>query len=197
MTHGRGVSISLVVVIACACGDKKDEPRPSPSPSPSPTPPAPTPDCKHPRYNDGIDACKAVCEAGSMEACWIAGELYEWKPDDPGAQAPAIPLYIKACDGGYGDACERMANFYHQGLAGLPKDEVKRHAYYAKAIPLWTKECGEKRPTSCFQLGDAYENGLGTALDKTKATESYNKACDAGSRGGCAKVERPPPREQP
>jgi TPR repeat protein len=214
MSMRRSISVSLVVVVAYSCSKKDDPPAPAPSPTPSPTTPAPTTpttpttptptptpaaspdDCKDYRDNKGIDACKAVCESGTMGACATAGQLISMEFDDPAAKAPAVPLLTKACDGGVGDGCNELAVFYRNGFGGLPKDEAKMTEYYAKALPLWDKECADKRASSCFQLGDAYDLGFGTKVDKKKAAEYHNKACDAGSPGGCSKVKRPPPPEK-
>jgi TPR repeat protein len=202
----------ILVVVLVGCSKKNDDP-PAPTPSPTtgsgsgsvaPTPPTPTPttptpaasDCVDYRDNKGLDACKALCDAGTLTACNTAGTLIDFEYDDPAAKAPAVPLYQKACDGGVGEACQNIANYYRNGFGGLPKDEAKMHEMFVKATPLFEKECAAKNPQSCFHLGGIYEKGWGTQKpDPKKGLEYYNKACDAGSPGGCSQAKRPPPEK--
>ncbi len=197
------------MIAISACKDKTEsappaEPKPAAEPSaatePSAKPdqPAPAADdgCKDERDNQGVAACEKACEGGRAAACNFAGQLHLIEDDEATADAAALPLFQKGCDGNDGESCRMLGTFYRGGLAGLAKDEAKMNEMYAKAAPLFEKECETGNKVSCKLGGDLWSGGEGVTADSAKALAMWKKGCDLGSPGACdsaKKAEGAPP----
>lgn len=186
-TVGAWFLVAVAVAVA-ACGKGGEV-------APTPTPPPPANACKDIRENGGIAACEAACTAGDVRACGVAGQLHIEEDDEAVADANAAPLLIKACEGGDGHGCFWLAAFHRNGLGGLPKDEAKMKATYARAATQHEKACDGGDRVACAVGGDLYSGGDGGTVDDAKALALWKKGCALGSPGACEsakKAETPP-----
>ena len=149
------------------------------------------------RASDGKSALSLstqACIAGNLHGCDIEADLYANQYAESKAlgvaqdETKAFPLYRKACDGGYEDACLGVAGHYAVGgdmktffsLLNKFCDEGKLSAcdllfaHYAgavtkpiipkdpaRALEVEEKMCTFNRADACDVLGDLYRNNSG------------------------------------
>ncbi len=102
-------------------------------------------------------------------------ELYK-----SGNYAGALPLLMRACEGGDMAVCSKLGVMYSNG-EGVEKDE-------AQAVNLFRKACDGGELEACDNLGhyfEEYEPGMDVAKDPVQAEGLYRKACDGGNVRGC------------
>ena len=129
-------------------------------------------------YTQAFKFLTKACDGGIMSACDSLGSLYENGQGVKQDGAKALELYIKACKNNLGSGCESAAKIYYFGKA----DYTKARSYFAKACELDT-------PVACLALGDLYASGQGgTAKNKTRALDLYEKACGLNLGAGCFEV---------
>ncbi len=106
-------------------------------------------------------------------------------------QSSATPLGIareqlaKETDRGWRDGRRRIVRFLEAGgpcrrLAGASKEQ--RQFVVAQI------ECDEGFNYACETVAWAYDNGKGTAVDKPRSVELYEKACSRGSQWACTNL---------
>ena len=120
---------------------------------------------------------------GDMDGCKSLGDIYE---NGRGGQEiddkKSMQLYQKACSGGVGAACWKLAGYYDEGRG------VERNL--AEAFKFYQTACGYEDADGCFAQADMYEKGDGVKKDVAKAYELYGLACDYGSMSACAEFRR-------
>jgi len=136
------------------------------------------------------------CDDGQAFACRQLGEMSltgnDWLPKNP-ARSPeyfkrANALNSAHCDkGGKGApmACMELSRAFEAGT-GTAKDPLKSAALVKKANGLLQIECDKGDLDECATLGMSYQWGLGLPIDLARAAALYKKACDGGSKSGCA-----------
>jgi small GTP-binding protein len=61
---------------------------------------------------------------------------------------------------------------------------------YSDAIPLFDQACNvDGGKEACVELGNLYRNGVGVAIDKSRATNLFQKACTMGDQDGCHQLK--------
>jgi hypothetical protein len=89
----------------------------------------------------------------------------------------ALPLYMKACEGGYAAGCGDAGYLYQQGK-GVTTDT-------AKGVQLYGKGCNGGYMMACSNLAYMYQVGTGVVLDLGRARELYQQACNGNLGNGC------------
>ena len=119
---------------------------------------------------------RARCDAGRAGACFGMARLYEKQaqPDE------ALKMYVRACEGGWGDACS-AAGFAYYTARGVRWDVTNAATYFVRACELGSA-------VGCANSGDVYRYGVGAPIDHPKAFEHYEKACRPIDPTGCAGV---------
>lgn len=74
-----------------------------------------------------------ACDAGSSQGCFNVGFLNEGGIFIKRDINSAIRAYNKACDGKYAEGCNKMGDLFYKGQYGIPSDNTKANAFYAKA----------------------------------------------------------------
>jgi TPR repeat protein len=137
-------------------------------------------------------ALEQACVAGDAAACTRLGESYEFamgpfnRGRDPDQKA-AVPFYERACNGGHGQGCWRLAAIYEKGPAAL-RDFAKAGDFYGKA-------CDAAYAQGCGDLAGMYEKGTGVAVDPERTKTLHARAvslvvaaCDRGDAEGCLRL---------
>jgi TPR repeat protein len=113
-----------------------------------------------------------ACDKGAAGGCSMLGGMYLEK-----TPAKAVPLFDKACDGGYLPACTALA-FQYLGGRGVARS-------MAKAAALFEKACDGGDGQACSNLADiARYGGTGTP-DLRRSTALRKKACASGYQPAC------------
>jgi uncharacterized protein len=121
----------------------------------------------------GLELMRRACDKDVADTCAQLAELYEAGVGVPKDIGAAKQLYQKACRGGFGKACVKLAE--SPALGGA--DEAAR----------WLATgCKAPDRNSCFKLGELLEKGGPGAVDK--AVEAYVAACTEGSARGCTQA---------
>lgn len=116
------------------------------------------------------------CDDGRPAACFGMGRLYEKQ----GHLDEALRMFMRACDGGWSDACSSVGFAYYTAH-GVRWDVAAAAKYFMKACELGSS-------VGCANSGDVYRYGAGAPVDHKKAFELYGKACRPGDPTGCAGV---------
>jgi TPR repeat protein len=120
----------------------------------------------------GVELMRKACDKDVPDTCAQLAELYEAGVGVTKDVATAKQLYQKACRGGFGKACVKLAT-----SPALGADEAVR----------WLATgCKAPDRESCLKLGEILETG-GPA-DLEKAVEAYVAACTEGSARGCSRA---------
>jgi hypothetical protein len=99
----------------------------------------------------GLGLAKKACSGGHAQACDFLGHVYSGTNTRvPMTADPprSVRMYQRACDGGWGYSCGRIAGMYEAGTNGLSADPAKARDYYALA-------CAARDKASCAKLGGA------------------------------------------
>lgn len=117
------------------------------------------------------------CKARMMGACrTLAVTLVE---QDPEANADrAMGLYAKACDGGFGEACDDLSRVYAAGWGTVAKDDAKAYTHAKKG-------CELGNANACGQLGVLLVLGVGVTKDAPTGLRTVVAACEKGSAIAC------------
>ena len=118
------------------------------------------------------------CNEESGFACAQLGSAYEAGRGVAADPAQAAQLYGKACDGGYGNACNRLSVMVFRGTGGLAKDD-------ARAVALLEKGCKLGDRGTCVVLAMRLIGGTGVAKDEKRGKEMLREACAAGEQMAC------------
>jgi hypothetical protein len=134
----------------------------------------------------------------------LAGRYYTYACDHGYRKAcDTSPKYIKArCAKGAADACERVADLYHNGDLGVPRDDAEALRYLersctgghepacARSLTALGKRCAAGQHTRCNDLAELYRRGTWPATrDFERAAELYTQACKLGNEGSCTMLE--------
>lgn len=131
--------------------------------------------------NTAVSLLKKGCNLNFKDDCSSLAFEYDQGTYFPQNKPEAIKYYQKACDLNDPYSCMVLAETYRTDLN-----------YYdiKKSIQLYKKKCEMNKISSeidCYRAGKyiyyGYENPQN--IDKTKAIEYLNKACDEGSAAGC------------
>lgn len=154
---------------------------------------------------------RKACEKNSVYGCHTLGGLYERESDFRNATI----YLEKSCSMNSSPWSERscavLGLIYNKGL-GVEKDIAKGESFlekgcnlnlkdgygcyaiaerlirlndYEGAIPYFENGCILNTPEACSELGTLYFKGLGTNVDKVKASVFFEKACDLKDGHGC------------
>ncbi len=157
---------------------------------------------------DPIQAAKLfdrACDGGLAMGCNLLGALYQQGEGVPRDTLRAAKLYTQACSDGNSESCENLAALLEAG-DGVPKDITQAKTLYDKAceegqgwscyrlgslfnqdgpdkdpsqaMSFYQRGCDLGEPAACNNQGVMYEHGRGVEVDKIKAAELYEKACD-------------------
>jgi hypothetical protein len=121
----------------------------------------------------GLELMRRACDKDVADACAQLAELYEVGVGVSKDLGAARPLYQKACRGGFGKSCVKLATSPALGAA-------------EEAVRWLATGCKAPDRDSCFKLGELLEKG-GPA-DLEKAVDAYASACTEGSARGCAQA---------
>jgi hypothetical protein len=119
--------------------------------------------------------CEKQCTDGTSRSCADLANKLEKKG---GTSERTNELYKKACFGGDGEGCYKLADAYQYGRGGVEKD-------VARMIELYGQACNCRNAGGCNDLGYHVERGEGTPKDEKRAAELYQKSCELGSALGC------------
>ncbi len=76
-----------------------------------------------------------------------------------------------------------FAGQMHEYAHGIPKDDAKAAALYARACDLgWM--------AGCYNSAIMFENGRGVTPDRTRAADLYASVCASGGALACDKARR-------
>ncbi|HEY2512419.1 MAG TPA: tetratricopeptide repeat protein [Polyangiaceae bacterium] len=163
-----------------------------------------------------LAALEPPCGRGNQRACVAIGRYLVNHGGD--ADRPRErKLFEAACDGGYADGCDALAEEYIDGR-GVAADAARGVALFrracdaksllgcqnlaemlligdgvapdrAAALALFEKGCAADFAASCWQLGQLYLGGLdGIADDQGKARHLFERACDGEFPLACARL---------
>ena len=119
---------------------------------------------------------EALCKEGNGFACLKIGDRYRTLDRD---LKKALVYYIKACDTGDMEGCTNGGVVLL--LKGTPYSKQ-----FKQARKILDKSCEAGEDRACFNLGTLnYREGR-----QKKSIKYYQKACDMGNQGGCAKAKR-------
>jgi TPR repeat protein len=118
------------------------------------------------------------CDAKNWVACESLGYLYEQGDGVAQSKAKALAVYERACNGGYGKSCTRLAV-----LEPPPTGDAGGRS--AKALQLYTRACELKDGSGCYGLASAYQYGRGVPKDIPRAFKLYEKGCDLEYGDAC------------
>jgi TPR repeat protein len=153
------------------------------------------------------------CERADLRGCTNLGFLYMTGQGVAKDEAQALTLFQKACDGGNAVGCNNLFGYHatacRDGKAphclegsrwvqvtlkkkkdlpeGLQFDQGSVSQLLAEATRLLQTACDGGDAQGCTDLASLYAKGEGVALDKSKASELYGKACGLGSELACAR----------
>lgn len=126
-----------------------------------------------------LEACDALCNAGTASACTILGDRLSTDPqllDD----ARALTAYRRACDAEDGAACNSAARLVARGR-GAPKSRTD-------AAELYRKGCDHASALACSNLAEAHTRGVGVARDPARAFALRTRGCDSGVMADCTEL---------
>lgn len=135
---------------------------------------------------DAIADCERLCGDGAVLSCVRWGQMLEsgtrtLVPDYPGAddrmpRAPALArrLYVKACDGGYAEACALAAQM-------LELEDTDGEPQVARARSLFERGCLGGSGTACKELARTVRS----EGDERGAADLLAQACAFGAVSTC------------
>jgi TPR repeat protein len=124
-----------------------------------------------------LDRLLALCERGTDDTCWIAGEFVASGriPDqDPGG---GLALMEKGCEQGDAQACASVGTWWYNRRGG--SDEPSR------GIPYLRRACDNIEPVGCHALALALDSGTGIVQDQAAAGRLYEENCRNGFGLSC------------
>jgi len=128
-----------------------------------------------------------ACDGQYYTACYNLGRLYEDGEVEPSLvdlnneDRSFWRLYHKACKGGDGAGCARLAHYYSSEERGKIRNVSAANDYYRSA-------CSLGHFSSCVSVGDNHLDGNGTERDVGLARENYATACRGDDQIGCQKL---------
>ena len=147
-----------------------------------------------PEENDVAESIKYLnmaIERGDLKSIYAMGWKYyhgvdtrkskyyhnsEFKPDEvviPEDKQKALEYFMRAANGGYGEAMTTLASCYARGNL-VEKDLKKSLLWFEKAVKAGDEEAAE-------QVGDMFYNGEEFEKNLTVAVEWYKKGAEIGS----------------
>jgi len=129
-----------------------------------------------------VDAVRRQAAAGSAEARFLMGTVYDeglGAPEDP---AQAAEWFRAAAADGHVLAAHNLGNAFAAGR-GVPADA-------AQAVTWWRTAATSGDAVTQFRLGEAYERGAGVTADLVMARRWYADAAGRGHAGAKAALER-------
>lgn len=114
-------------------------------------------------------ALESACSGGEMEACVELG--------DSASRRRAMELYERACDGGHGLGCHKLARHLRRGW--MLEQNI------AQAVGLDEKACELGSVKGCVAAGQAYLFGSGVTQDSERAFQLLDPTCTEEVTEGC------------
>lgn len=121
-----------------------------------------------PNHKLAVVYFRKACDLDAMECTWL-GWRYE---DGEGVSkdlAEAQRLYNKSCAAKDGPGCDSAAKLMDKLGNGTP----------AQVLQLYTQGCDLDDIRACAEASKRHERGIGTRVDRTKATKLRTKACES------------------
>ena len=151
----------------------KIEPRKAPAPDPAALFRMGQKNYRAMNFAKAAECYTKAAEAGSADAMWRLGLLYEEGEGVPQDYAKAIEWYTKAAKAGHAKAMWDLGFLYYSG-EGVPQDSAKAAEWYTNAAKAGDTD-------AMISLGELYQDGEGVPQDNAKAIEWYTKAAEAGN----------------
>jgi len=123
-------------------------------------------------YGGAMRWYQRTAEAGSADAQFLLGQLYEAGVGRLRDLAAAATWYRKAAEQGHRLA-QYQLGLMRYGGSGVARDAAKAAEWYRKAAELGLAEAQ-------FNLGDLYDRGMGVAASPDRAAAWYRKAARQG-----------------
>ena len=150
-----------------------------------------------------VELYEIACDSGDAPACGMLGFLYNAGDGVGQDQVRAAEFYQQGCDGGDAGACGVLGMKYAGGV-GVTEDPWRAMELLQQGcdggdapacgmlggfVELYRNSCevGGLAPT-CTILGDWYNSGNGVPLDRVRAAQLYQRACDGGNAMGCTNL---------
>lgn len=131
------------------------------------------------------DAAAAACAAGEQAGCSDLGRAHHRGEGRPQNRPVAELIYRKACAGGEGSACYRLASL----LRSIDDDDpATRHADQTEAAHLTVRACRAGWPEACDAEADDLLAGTIWMPDPAMAETLRRDACGAGHAPACRKL---------
>ena len=123
-------------------------------------------------YGDAMRWYTSAAEAGSADAQFFLGRMFETGANREVDPVAALGWYRKAAEQGHRLAQYQMGLMY-QHANGVERDLAVAREFYAKAA-------AQHLPEAQFNLGYLYDRGLGTERNAGLAAQWYLKAAERG-----------------
>lgn len=131
---------------------------------------------------EGLRRVVAACEMEVPVACYFAGRLARDGVGAARALGAARGFLSRACELGYGPACDEAA----AELGVVPGgEESALQSDAAPAVAALARSCDHGLRPACAALAEAYELGEGTSADPARASRLRRDACDWGYLPAC------------
>jgi TPR repeat protein len=124
--------------------------------------------------------CEKQCNEGTTRSCTDLAKKID-KRNNGTSNEKSLELYKRACFGGDGEGCFKLAAAYQYGYGGLEKDRPR-------SIELYKQACNCRSPEGCTDQGYGTQYGEGVTRDEKAAAELYEKGCELGNAIGCKNI---------
>ncbi len=130
----------------------------------------------------------SLCESGNPSACFELGDVFLPSPFQQGASparpaadpARALRNYERACAGGIGFQCLRLAERFARGTQ-VTADPTRATEFYLRA-------CDALEHDGCARAARAYRDGAGVARDVERAATLFQLPCSDSWSETCAEL---------
>ncbi|WP_218920225.1 tetratricopeptide repeat protein [Chondromyces crocatus] len=131
-----------------------------------------------------FDLQDRTCGAGDAAACAELGRMALSAPARAAVQWNGLELLERACEGGDGPGCRRLAHAVAFGQ-GTPVDAARARKLLQRGVTVSAAACDTGDLRACVQLGRALLEGEGTRPDGVRAAALLGRACEEGNPDGC------------
>ena len=137
-----------------------------------------------------IAATNKACAGGNLTGCSASAFMYgkcraKSNPCVRRDLAKSRALYTKACDAGYGQACQRLAGDIQWEKYGRVTPERAK-----EITTLYERSCKLGHHSGCWDLSSLYMRGEHVERDVVRAIELLRRSCDDGHLRSCSKLGR-------
>ncbi len=144
---------------------------------------------------DTFATCETACADGEPWACEeLGGRIAEGRG---AAKNPTLAreLWSRACDGGDGYGCFRLALAHGRGSDGTVADEERADRFAERGFAAHRAGCDRGSDNACYGAAVSLAEGTGTAADPLAAERVFARLhafwsarCDAGDARGCSSL---------